>query len=193
MRRSRADSGICSRRLLQPSLGRYPATGTISGLTAAVGGAQFIWPSLLDRLRRDRARLQDGEWWRLVTSILVQSDGVGQYAYNLTGSVLVGVAVESRCGHARWLACYLAGGLAANVAAYQPVGDYGLSRARRVDDADAMVVDRSADPSACFAVRRAQVSRARRNGRSSAARRTNAVARTRRRRSGRASSYSTFV
>ncbi|MGI8801328.1 MAG: rhomboid family intramembrane serine protease [Solirubrobacteraceae bacterium] len=100
-------------------LGRCPATATITSLTAAVGGAQFIWPDLVARWRRDGARLHDREWWRLVTPLLVQPDGLGQYAYNLTGSVLVGVAVERRHGHTRCLACYLASGLAGNLAAYR--------------------------------------------------------------------------
>jgi membrane associated rhomboid family serine protease len=107
-----------TRRPARSPLGRYPASAAVTALTAGVGGAQFLWPGVVGRLQRDRARLRDGEWWRLATPLLVQSDGLGQYAYNVAGSVLVGVAVESRNGHGRWLACYIVGGLAGNAAAY---------------------------------------------------------------------------
>jgi membrane associated rhomboid family serine protease len=69
-------------------------------------------------LQGNRARLLDGQWWRLVTPMLVQPSGAGQYAFNLLGSALVGVAVERQLGPGRWLAVYLGAGLAGVVMSY---------------------------------------------------------------------------
>lgn len=97
---------------------RYPVTFTVTALTALVGAAQFVFPAVLEALRRDPAGLRAGEWWRIATPLLVQSEGCGQYLFNVGGSILVGVAVERHYRGGRWLTVYLAAGVAGQVLAY---------------------------------------------------------------------------
>lgn len=106
--------GVASRTLVR----RFPMTAAVTALTAAVGAAQFLAPGVVSALERNWGRLLDGQWWRLVTPMLVQPSGYGQYAFNLIGSVVVGVAVERQLGPHRWLGIYLAGGLAGVLTAY---------------------------------------------------------------------------
>jgi rhomboid protease GluP len=51
-------------------------------VTALVTGAQFLFPDVLPALRRDLDGLRDGEWWRVVTPLFVQPDGVPQALSN---------------------------------------------------------------------------------------------------------------
>jgi membrane associated rhomboid family serine protease len=91
---------------------KVPMTASVTTLTAVVGAGQLLGGGVVLTLQGNRARLLDGQWWRLVTPMLVQPSGAGQYAFNLLGSVLVGVAVERQFGARRWLAVYLGAGLA---------------------------------------------------------------------------------
>lgn len=90
--------------------------GTVlAGVTvAALGVVGLLVPDVHDALTRDPALVADGEWWRLGSSMLVQS-WWGQYAFNLAGLVLVGWAVERRWGTGWWAAAALGGGLVAAV------------------------------------------------------------------------------
>jgi membrane associated rhomboid family serine protease len=90
---------------------RYPVTAAITATTALVGAAQFAAPVVVSTLQRDPDLIRAGQWWRLLTAIFVQPSGWGQYVYNVLGIVLVGVAVERRCGRVRWLVLYLGAGL----------------------------------------------------------------------------------
>jgi membrane associated rhomboid family serine protease len=92
-------------------------TSGVTLVTAVVGAMQLLGGGVVTSLQRNRALLLDGQVWRLVTPMLVQPSGVGQYAFNLIGSVLVGVAVERQLGARKWLVIYVASGLAGIVAA----------------------------------------------------------------------------
>lgn len=96
--------------------GTRPTWGTVvAGVAVAVlGVVGLLVPDVHDALARDPALVADGEWWRLGSSMLVQS-WWGQYAFNLAGLVLVGWAVERRWGTGWWLAAALGGGLVAAV------------------------------------------------------------------------------
>ncbi len=85
-------------------------------VTAIPSLLQFALPSLETSLRRDPARIADGEWWRLGTSILVQGGGPVGAAFNLASLLVLGAVAERALGPARWLACYLAGAAAGQVA-----------------------------------------------------------------------------
>lgn len=98
-------------------LAMFPATTAVTAVTALVGVAAFIIPSVLQALQRDPVQMRAGQWWRVATPLLVQYSGWGQYAFNILGSILVGLAVERRYGGLRLIALYLAGGLAGNVTA----------------------------------------------------------------------------
>jgi membrane associated rhomboid family serine protease len=88
-----------------------PVIAVITAITAACGLVQLFHPALVTSWRRDTDGLQAGEWWRLLTPMLVQGDGLFQYAFNLAGSALVGPSVERRYGHRAVLVVYLAGGV----------------------------------------------------------------------------------
>ncbi|MDC7122803.1 rhomboid family intramembrane serine protease [Cellulomonas fimi] len=79
-------------------------------VVAVLGVVGLLVPAVHDALARDPALVADGEWWRLGSSMLVQS-WWGQYAFNLAGLALVGWAVERRWGTGWWLG----GGLVAAV------------------------------------------------------------------------------
>lgn len=98
---------------------QVPMTAAVTTLTAAVGAGQLLGGGgLVMALERNRHLLLDGQWWRLVTPMLVQPSGFGQYAFNLIGSVVVGAAIERQFGAVRWLTIYLAAGIAGVVMAY---------------------------------------------------------------------------
>jgi len=59
---------------------------------------------------RDLARVRQGQWWRVVTPVFVQSSGWGQLAFNLLGLAVVGAALERRLGRSSWALTYLVGG-----------------------------------------------------------------------------------
>ncbi|WP_186316086.1 rhomboid family intramembrane serine protease [Catellatospora sichuanensis] len=89
-----------------------PLTIAVAALTTLVFAAQLAAPEVVDALQRGPGIMRDGQWWRLLGTLLVQPSGWGQFAYNTLGLVLVGMAVERRLGRIRWLALYLAAGLA---------------------------------------------------------------------------------
>lgn len=67
-----------------PAAGRrWPwASATIIAVTALFTGLQFAFPGLLEAFRRDADGLLSGEVWRLVTPVVVQSNGVTQVVLN---------------------------------------------------------------------------------------------------------------
>lgn len=96
-------------------LRRYPATVTVSAVTVGVGAMQLFTP-VVELFERDPQRMAAGQWWRAVTSMFVQGDGWGQFAFNVAGLVIVGSAVEAGLGARRFLVLYFGGGVAAGVA-----------------------------------------------------------------------------
>ena len=99
---------------------RLPLT-TIAVLliTATVTGLQLIFPGELSALRRNPEALEAGEWWRIISPLLVHSDGWLQIAVNLLGIAVVGVTVERLFGGVRFLMLYLGAGLAGEIAGYR--------------------------------------------------------------------------
>nr|AZF85948.1 rhomboid family intramembrane serine protease [Catenulispora sp.] len=95
----------------------YPATILITAATAAVGAIAYARPELSHQLQRDAAARHDGHAWRLISPLLIQNFGWGQYAFNIAGSLLVGVAVERLYGALRWVLIYAVAGVAGVMAA----------------------------------------------------------------------------
>jgi len=93
-------------------------TGVAWAITAAMAAWQVADPSVLDALRRDPAALRRGEWWRVLSPLLVQSDGWAQIVANLVFLAVIGYFAERRFGRARWLVLYLTGGIVGEVAGY---------------------------------------------------------------------------
>lgn len=84
------------------------ATSTALGLSV---------PAVTDALARDRAFLH-GQWWRLVTPVLVNPEGWQQVGFNLVALLVVGVLAERVFGRAGWAVLYLTGALAGEVFSY---------------------------------------------------------------------------
>jgi rhomboid protease GluP len=107
---------------------RFPV-GTIA--IALVTLAFSVWgnlnPDILHALRRYRDRLLDGEWWRLVTPLVVQDGGWTGTIFNIAAFLVLGAMVESLFGW-RWLVItYLAAGLVSEVVAYTLIRDQGFA------------------------------------------------------------------
>lgn len=104
---------------------RYPVViPVLFALVAIPSLLQFPFPRLLYALRRDGDLiLHQGEWWRIVTSLLVQDGGVAGTVFNLVGLVLVGLVAERLWG--RWLpVLFFGAGIGSQFVgmAWQPIG-----------------------------------------------------------------------
>jgi hypothetical protein len=66
--------------------------------TAIPTTPQFFFPAVLDVFERDYSRIAAGDWWRLVTALLVQDGGVGGSLFNLISLALLGRLAEQRRG-----------------------------------------------------------------------------------------------
>lgn len=90
---------------------RRPAlTAVVCGVTLAVSVAALASPALMRLFVRNLPHLRTGQWWRMVTPVLVQPSGWGQLVFNLLGIAVVGAALQRRLGWAGWSLVYLAGG-----------------------------------------------------------------------------------
>jgi membrane associated rhomboid family serine protease len=102
-----------------PSFRPLPlVTLVLTVITGLVAGAAFLHPALQAALRRDPAALAAGAWWRLVTPLLVRTDGWATLGAVLAGTLAAGSVVEYRLGGPRTLALYLAAGLVGQAAGY---------------------------------------------------------------------------
>jgi rhomboid protease GluP len=108
-----------------PTVPAWPVvTISVLAVTACFTAAQFIWPTVLETLCRDGPRFHSGQYWRLITPILVHDEGWRQIVFNFTAIAIIGSIVERIYGPWRWMLFYLAAGLAGEVAGYfwQPQG-----------------------------------------------------------------------
>ncbi|MFC5830139.1 rhomboid family intramembrane serine protease [Nonomuraea insulae] len=94
------------------------ATAVVFVLTAVPSLLQFAVPNLEPALMREPAAIADGEWWRLVTSLVVQDGGVFGTLINLAFLAVLGYVAERALGPARWLLLYLGGAAAGEAAGY---------------------------------------------------------------------------
>lgn len=93
------------------------ATAMAVGLVAAV--VQYTVPTAIPDLQRvPGGGVPDGQWWRLVTPLLVQTLGGYQVLANLVTLVLVGMIAERLLGRLWWVLAFLAGTAAGQAAAY---------------------------------------------------------------------------
>jgi membrane associated rhomboid family serine protease len=112
---------LLARRL---GLRRFPAvTAAVLAVTAATSVAGLVEAGVLAALQRTPAGLH-GEWWRTVTSLLVQDGGVTGTVSNLVFLAVLGTLAEQVAGRWRWLVAYLGAGLVGELAGYawQPRG-----------------------------------------------------------------------
>jgi membrane associated rhomboid family serine protease len=100
------------------------STIVVLGITVLATGAQFVWPHVLQTLRRTPDALQSGQWWRSVSPLFVHAYGWPHLLFNVAWIAPVGVIVERRYGHLRWLALYFVSGVIGEAAgfAWEPHG-----------------------------------------------------------------------
>jgi membrane associated rhomboid family serine protease len=105
---------------------RWPVlTAGVFGVTAVVGVVQLLHPPLFELWRRDGARIDMGEWWRLGTGMFVQDGWLAGLVFNLVGLAVFGAAAERVFGRWWWLLLYFGGGLFGQTMSYlwlSPVG-----------------------------------------------------------------------
>jgi rhomboid protease GluP len=100
-----------TRGTIERTPGACPTTAVVLGITTLVTLAQFAFPQVLEALRRTPDALAHGEWWRLVSPLFVHAYGWPHLLVNFAWIGAVGVAVERRFGHARWLLFYFVPGV----------------------------------------------------------------------------------
>ncbi len=86
-------------------------TAVVFAVTLVVSVAALYSPTLMRLFTRDLAEVRNGQWWRLVTPLLVQSSGWGQLVFNLAGIAVVGAVLEGRMSRTNWALTYLLGGV----------------------------------------------------------------------------------
>ena len=102
-----------------PSLRQLPTAGLVLWLAVAVPSAmQVALPALYDVLNRNAAAImEDRQWWRVLTALVVQDGGVSGTLANL---ILLGVALVICCplwGAGATVLTFVLAGTALNVAA----------------------------------------------------------------------------
>ena len=114
-------------------LRRPPVAAIALWLVVAVPSLlQIGFPGLLPRLERDPGLIRaDGQWWRLVTSVVVQDGGVAGTVFNLVVLAVIAVVAVRAWGAGRTLIIFAAGVVAFNLAATfaWPSGGAGNSAA----------------------------------------------------------------
>lgn len=93
-------------------------TVTVFVVTAATGIAQLVHPSLYDNLSRIPSRIDDGEWWRLITAMFFQDGWAAGLLFNLTILAVFGVLAERTLGRPRWVLIYFGCGLFGQTMSY---------------------------------------------------------------------------
>lgn len=98
---------------------RWPIlTLVVFVVTGAVNISQLTFaPHLLTDLQRTPAGLH-GDWWRTITSLLVQDGGVAGATGNLLGLLILGIAAEQVGTARRWILGYLGAGLVGEFIGY---------------------------------------------------------------------------
>ncbi len=92
-------------------------------MTALGGIVQQLVPGFLESLERRPIGLY-GEWWRIVTALVVQDGGIAGLATNLFFLAVVGAVAEQILSRPRWLLQYFGTGVITELVGYllQPVG-----------------------------------------------------------------------
>lgn len=88
---------------------------TVTFVTSAVGN---VLPGFLDALDRSGSRLSDGQWWRIVSPLVVQDGGWPGTIFNIVALLVLGAFVESLWTRRTLMLTYLAAGITSEVIAY---------------------------------------------------------------------------
>jgi hypothetical protein len=103
---------------LARALRRPPVAAVALWLIVAIPSLlQFAFPGLLHALERDPDRIrQHGQWWRLLTSAVVQDGGVAGTVFNLVILAIVAVVALRAWGSVRGLIIFAVGVVGFNLA-----------------------------------------------------------------------------
>ncbi|MEW9556311.1 rhomboid family intramembrane serine protease [Nonomuraea sp. NPDC050783] len=94
-------------------------TAVVLAITAVPSLLQFVLPGLEPAWARDPAAIAaTGQWWRLVTALVVQDGGPLGTLFNLAFLAVLGYLAERALGRPRWLVLYAAGAVAGELAGY---------------------------------------------------------------------------
>lgn len=98
----------------------FPILTVVLLVLSALGTAAQLYDArVFLALRRDPAALELGEWWRVISPLVV-NDGNPfiHWLFVSVGIALVGVVVEQQWGHLRWLVLAAAGAFAGTFVGY---------------------------------------------------------------------------
>jgi hypothetical protein len=106
--------------LLLESRRQFPVvTAACTGIAAVTAVLQYTVPAMIPAFERAPGQaLLPGQWWRLVTPLLVQTLGWYQVVANLVALALIGVIAELLLGRMRWAILFAAGTLGGQTDAY---------------------------------------------------------------------------
>ncbi|WP_410597779.1 rhomboid family intramembrane serine protease [Amycolatopsis sp. lyj-23] len=110
---------------LAPVRRRPYLTAVVFAVTLACGIAQLVHPPLYDAVHRDAARIDAGEWYRLVTGMFFQDAQAFGLVSNLVWLAVFGTLAERVFGRPKWLLLYFGCGLFGQFVSYvwlNPVG-----------------------------------------------------------------------
>jgi membrane associated rhomboid family serine protease len=100
-------------------------TAVVAAVTLACGIAQLVHRPLYEYVVRDAARIDDGQWYRLLTGMFFQDGWALGLVSNLIGLVVAGTLAERVFGRWRWLVLYFGCGWFGQLMSYlwlNPVG-----------------------------------------------------------------------
>jgi rhomboid protease GluP len=99
---------------------RWPvATVAVLLVTVVLTVLQYPFPQVRQALWREPGALAAGQWWRLVTALLVQYDAVWQIVVVFALIAGVGALAERVFGHGWWLLLYLGCGAVGQAFGYR--------------------------------------------------------------------------
>ncbi|MEW1956719.1 rhomboid family intramembrane serine protease [Kineococcus sp. NPDC059986] len=118
MTRTLTSGGTGSARADRRRRRRFPVA-TVALVVPVTGTwvAQLAHPALLEVLRRDPSALAAGQWWRVVTPLVVQ-DPPWQWAVLAPATLVLGTLVERFAGSRAVVAGFLCAGLVGEAAGY---------------------------------------------------------------------------
>jgi membrane associated rhomboid family serine protease len=117
-----AGAFACAIRLFSISSGKQDSKPCIISIliiggTAVITGLQFVFPDVLNEFRRNWEALRQGEWWRMLTPMLVQAEGWKQCCFNGVSALLFCPLAEKLYGKGI-LALYFISGFVGEIFGY---------------------------------------------------------------------------
>ncbi|MFT3799624.1 MAG: rhomboid family intramembrane serine protease [Burkholderiaceae bacterium] len=113
---------VAGRRLVAPV-----ATLVLGVVTAVLSAAGNLDLGMLAAFDRDSRALAGGQWWRIITPLVVQDGGWPGTVFNLVALLGVGTVAEALYGRRVLVGVYLLAGLVSEIAAYTILPHQGFA------------------------------------------------------------------